>query len=124
MDFPEAEATLLGGACAGTPRQARDLVIAARDLGTTDPEAILSMCEIDEDGLTRDHMDYLRVVDQCGGIGVGLTTIVTLLRLPDPYIREIERLLLQRDLLSLQKTGRELTNRGFAKMHPRQKGAK
>lgn len=124
VEFPEAEATILGGACAGTPRQARDLVIAARDLRTTDPEAILSMCEIDEDGLTRDHMDYLKVIDQCGGIGVGLSTIVTLVRLPDAYVREIERLLIQRDLLSLQKTGRELTNRGFAKVHPNRKGAR
>jgi Holliday junction DNA helicase RuvB len=119
ITFPRAAANHLGGACAGTPRQARDLVVAARDLQTTKPAAILAMCEIDEDGLTRDHMNYLRCVDACGGIGVGLNTIVTLMRLPDAYIREIESLLLRRDLLSLQRTGRELTNKGFAKVHPR-----
>lgn len=124
IKFKATEANHLGGACAGTPRQARDLVIAARDLQTTNPTKILAMCDIDEDGLTRDHMEYLRVVDDCGGIGVGLNTIVTMMRLPDAYIREIERLLLKRDLLSLQRTGRELTNKGFAKMHPNKKGAR
>lgn len=121
--FKPEEAIVLGGACAGTPRQARDIVIAARDLQTTDPETILDMCEIDEDGLTRDHMDYLRVMYRCGGIAVGLTTITTLMRLPDATIREIERLLLKRDLLALEKTGRELTNKGFAKIQTDKKGS-
>lgn len=121
VQFTPEQAAGLGGACAGTPRQARTLVLAARDLHSTDPASILAMCEIDEDGLTADHVAYLQTVDDCGGIGVGLPTINTMLQLPEPTIREIERLLLKRGLIQLEKTGRELTNKGFAKVN-RDKG--
>lgn len=117
IEFPPKDALTLGGACAGTPRQARSLVLAARDLQTTSPSDILAMCEIDEDGLTADHMAYLHTVEQAGGIGVGLSTINTLMLLPEATIRDIERLLLRRGLLVLEKTGRELTNKGFAKVN-------
>lgn len=121
VGFNADQATFLGGACAGTPRQARDLVIMARDLQTTDPTRILSMCQIDQDGLTTNHITYLRALDQCGGFRVGLSTIMSITRFTEPMIRDLERLLMRRDLVVLESTGRELTNKGFAKVNPKNK---
>lgn len=118
IKFSEAEARALGAACAGTPRQARGLVLSARDLRTTNAAKILDMVEIDPDGLTAEHKHYLHIVDDAGGIGVGLATITTLMQLPTSTIRDLERLLLKRGFLTLEKTGRELTNAGFAKVRP------
>ncbi len=116
--FSTDEARALGAACAGTPRQARGLVLAARDLRTTNAAKILDMVEIDPEGLTAEHMHYLRSVDSAGGIGVGLATITTLMQLPVSTIRDLERLLLKRRFLTLENTGRKLTNAGFAKVRP------
>lgn len=116
VKFTTGQARALGAACAGTPRQARGLVLAARDLRSTNVARILDMCEIDREGLTSEHLDYLRIVDNAGGTGVGLTTISTLMQLPAATIRDLERLLLKRGLLTLKKTGRALTDAGFGKV--------
>lgn len=126
VGFSQPDMVRLGKACGGTPRTSEMLMYAARDLKSkyeTDPtvEAVLHMCDIDDDGLTADHIAYLDIVNDCGGFGVGLTTITTLMRLPDATIREIERLLLKRAFISLEKTGRELAPNGHRKIKERKR---
>lgn len=122
LEFTPEDAVALGAACIGVPRVARDLVYAARDLTAMGLDVtvanVLDLCEIDEDGLNADHTAYLRTMNSCGGLGVGLPTIMTLMQLAEPTVREIERVLMKKGLLALEKTGRELTNKGFRKVNP------
>ncbi len=122
VELDDVTAMGLGASCGGVPRVARDLVFAARDLTAMELDVtvrnVLDLCEIDEDGLNADHSEYMRIMDQCGGIGVGLKTLSTLMQLPENTIRELERLLMKKGFLALEKPGRELTNKGFRKVNP------
>lgn len=113
----EIEAVALGKAAGESPRHARALVLAARDLIDTGAKptvsAILDLADTEPDGLTPDHRLYLHIMKDLGGAAVGERTLATMMRLPAGVIREIERLLIKRGLLRLETTGRELTNAGF-----------
>ncbi len=107
----------LGTAAGGTPRNARSLILAARDLtasqGGEPPTAaeVLEFCQVDSDGLTRAHNTYLRRLYEMGG-QAGLDPISTRLRLHPSAVRDIERLLLDRQLIGLEPRGRVLTRAG------------
>lgn len=119
MDFTEAQALALARATAGVPRQAKTLVGAARDLAAstgweTNPtiEDVLNHCRITPDGLQEEHLNYLTIVQNCGGTA-GLQVITTHLQLPKSVVMHLEKLLLKRGLIQLTKGGRELTSQGW-----------
>lgn len=114
-------AMVLGRASAGTPRTARQFIIAARDLGYNDQSAsaddILAFCQIDHDGLTQNHLEYLKTLEALGGTkGVGLKQICSMVRLNEGVVRDIERLLFKRGLVVPTAGGRALLPQGAAKV--------
>jgi Holliday junction resolvasome RuvABC ATP-dependent DNA helicase subunit len=108
---PEAE-KVLATAAAGNPRQLQRIVATARGLGTWDPEVILSTSQINADGLTEAHFDYLAALRHASRpIGVG--QLAVLLYSDEQTLKEVERLLLRHDLIILSSMGRKLTHKGL-----------
>lgn len=114
------DAKILGRATGGTPRRARQYVLAARDLASTGTpptaDAILALCRVDKEGLTEQHRQYLLALDKMGGCA-GLKPLQNLLRLNETMVRELERLLIKQDLLIYTERGRELTSDGIKKVN-------
>lgn len=110
----------LGQATGGTPRNARRLVFAARDLLSNGRPvsipAILSLCDVEPDGLTATHMQYLRTLADLDG-QAGLKTLCSMLGQHTSVLNDLERLLLRRRLITLQPGGRELTMSGYARIN-------
>lgn len=122
LDIDDELASALGRAAAGTPRNARQLILATRAwiaaTGETPSAAdVLSLCQVDPDGLTQTHLDYLGCLDRVGG-SAGLRTLSTHLRLHDAVLRDLERLLVERRLVTYGDTGRQLTAHGRRKLTP------
>lgn len=112
-------AIALGRATGGTPRHARQLVFAARDLACNGRaivvDDVLAICGVQSDGLTAQHVEYLNVLaDQ--GDQAGLATLSSLLRLHPSTVAEVERLLLKRKLVAIGAGGRELTQAGSTRI--------
>lgn len=116
LDVDWATCEALANASAGVPRQIRTLILHAqactRVRGTWTVDEVLSMAGVAYDGLTYDHIDYLIRMKEMGGMDVGLDTMAERLRLSTSDVRGLERLLLDRQLVSLRKTGRALTKAG------------
>jgi holliday junction DNA helicase RuvB len=120
MEFPQVMCMTLGRATGGIPRNARQFVLAARDIGEgATAQDVLKLCGTDEDGLNGNHVRYLEVLAGNGG-KAGLSMLASHLRLHAAVIRELERLLVQRKLLSYGDRGRELTRDGWAKVRGNQ----
>lgn len=115
----EGTARALGRAAGGTPRNARSMVFVTRDLTLRlgrEPSVaeILDLCQVDPDGLTHQHMRYLKCIDQAGGVA-GLKTISSHLRLHESILRDLERVLVSHNLITFSAGGRELTRAGHMK---------
>lgn len=111
---------ILGYASAGVPRNARALVLAARDLALAginpDGPTVLNFAGVEPDGLTADHIDYLRLLaDQPKGLAGG-PTMATLLNVAHPQVRQTERLLTDRKYVMLTSAGRQITQAGRARV--------
>lgn len=119
VPMPDDIAWGLARATGGTPRVASALVVAYRDLLVTDQpatvETVLAQTGRDQDGLSDQHVMYLRTLRDLGG-SAGLKNLSTMTQLPAQQIETLERLLQKRGLLRLESTGRELTNRGWEKL--------
>jgi Holliday junction DNA helicase RuvB len=121
IPLSDEDALVLGKASGGTPRNARQFVLSARDLFTiegTVPSAaeILALNRVNEDGLTHQHKLYLETLDKLGG-QAGIKPLSMMLRLHASVIMELERLLLENDYITYSARGRELTAAGFAKLN-------
>ena len=114
----EEDAMALGKASAGIPRQARNIVWTARDAGTTEPDIVLPICGITEDGLTENHMHYLKAIDHLG-MTAGIDLLSNYLRLPKDILLDVERLLIKRKFITYSAKGRVLTLAGHQKMQPK-----
>lgn len=120
VKLTKATAEQLGRATGGTPRSAAEYVLAAKDLKenlkrTPTAIEILTMCRVDETGVSHQHRQYLASLGEAGGVA-GLTTLRTLLRLPESVVRDLEPLLLRQKLIRLSPSGRELTGAGQRKI--------
>lgn len=119
ITFPKAMALALGRASGGAPRVARSLVLAARDLKRTGHkltvESVLNLTGMAADGLSPNHIAYLRSLRDLGGLA-GLQTLSSMLRLHPSVLQDLERLLVERRMITLQPNGRELTDRGHLKL--------
>lgn len=102
----------LADASLGTPRQARRLVYASRDLGNPeDITDILLMCDVTRSGLTKDHIIYLRSLYKLG-YKAGLSNLITHSQRPKAIIENLERVLSLRGLIEITPSGRVLTRDG------------
>lgn len=108
----EDEAAALGVAAASTPRRARNLILTARDLGTTNPAEILEVAGITPDGLTEEHVEYLLALGRLDN-RAGVDNLANLLGLPKDILKELEHLLITKGYLILGPKGRELTILGM-----------
>jgi Holliday junction resolvasome RuvABC ATP-dependent DNA helicase subunit len=121
IEMSRRTAEVLGMAAGGTPRNARQLVLGARDLAHTlgrlpRPAEVLKLCGVSPDGLTDDHLAYLEALDMLGGLA-GLKLLSTTLRVHPSTCMELERLLIERSFLKYGERGRELTPDGFRRLH-------
>lgn len=109
----------LAPAAAGSPRQAQMLVASARDLAATGREvtvdSVLEFAQIDNDGLTDEHVEYLRTLYTVGG-RMGAKPLGSLLGLSSASMEILERELLLKDLIKLESNGRKITPTGKAKI--------
>lgn len=106
----------LGRAAAGSPRAARSLVLAARDLHASglpiDTATILAMTGTDPDGLTKAHRRYLTRLAAAPNGRAGLTTMSTLTGLPTGQLVAVEALLARRGFIVMGPSGRQITTTG------------
>lgn len=112
LDISSEHCLALGRASAGVPRQARTIVFTARDLGSSDPNAVLKTCGITPDGLTEDHLDYLSALDKMGQVA-GVDVLSNYTGLPKDVILDLERLLVRKGLIEYSPKGRQLMLRGM-----------
>lgn len=119
VDMPIEVAHGLARATGGTPRVAESLIVACRSLRAIGAEptvsAILELAEMDEDGLSSRHVAYLRSLAELGGTA-GLSSIGSMLQLPQTVIEDLERLLIRRSFLRKDGNGRHLCEGGWAKV--------
>lgn len=109
----------LAVAAVGVPRAARHLVLAAQELSAVGQEptldAILTHCRLDADGLSRDHLGYMRCLQLIGG-QAGLEVLTVRLQLHRTEVQRIERLLVDRGYVRYDSRGRVLTGSGRARL--------
>jgi Holliday junction DNA helicase RuvB len=111
VKISDEAAVRLGRATGGTPRNAKNIVFTMRDLqqtgGDDSVENVLFNCELTADGLTPNHVKYLRVLEGAGG-PVGVKLIGTHLQLPESVIMDLERLLFDLGMIEYTQKGRQL----------------
>jgi Holliday junction DNA helicase RuvB len=109
----------LAPAAGGSPRQAQGLVAAARDLAATGNDitvkSVLEFAQVDSEGLTDEHMEYLRTLYTVGG-RMGSKPLGNLLGLTSSSMESLERNLLLKGLIKLESNGRKITPDGKAKI--------
>lgn len=124
---PPKTMVAIAKACRGTPRIARELVIAVRDVqsATGDwctPEALYAFKEIEPDGTTRQHKAYLKAMYQFFGreehdgtwsYTAGEASMMSLLRENKQGIARLERFLIENGLVDRTPRGRRLTPLGI-----------
>lgn len=124
LDLDDAGLNLFARAALGTPRVARQLVVAyhsmitvAEDEGEPRPEPVeaLSLLQLEEDGLSVDHIKYMETLDLLGGTK-GLGLISKLLQLDESIVEELELLLLERGYLQFTNQGRELLTPAYTRL--------
>lgn len=113
-------------ACRGTPRIAREYVIAVRDLQTArkqwcTPAMLYSFKEIEPDGTTRQHQAYMKSLYQFFGredadgkieYVAGEASLMSLLRENKSGLARLERFLIERGFIDRTPRGRRLTPAG------------
>jgi len=107
VTFSDKNAKLLAVATNGIPRHAEQFVIAARDLGTQDANRILVFLQYTPDGLSRDHVKYINLL--CRNDVMGLEVLATNLQLTKQSVILLEKVLVDKGLLTFSKSGRVAT---------------
>jgi holliday junction DNA helicase RuvB len=119
VDLDVDVALELGHAAGGTPRNGRQLVFAARDIASTGEKittaAILSLCGMEPDGLSAQHLEYLNQLGNLNG-QAGLAVLASIMRLHPTTVTNLERLLLKRGLIAYDTGGRILTASGYTRI--------
>lgn len=109
----------LAGACGATPRLARRMVKAARDLRavgrSVTAASVLDHVGVDADGLGPEHLDYLRMIRAQGGTA-GLRNLANLMSMSAGAVEDLERILATKGFVHLSPSGRRLTASGRAKI--------
>lgn len=115
VELTDEQLTIMGTAAGGVPRNAKQMIVMARDLkiakGNVDIAEVLRRCNVSASGLTDNHLDYLRVLAKNSPSGVDI--ICAQMRLPKSVIMNLERLLVRRELMHYTKQGREILSNGY-----------
>jgi Holliday junction DNA helicase RuvB len=114
VELDRGEAEVLALAAGGVPRMARDLVDAYVSLGYVGrrtAEEALRLVGVDADGLTKDHVSYLKALDRLEG-QAGAVPLSNLLRCSQGQLMMLERLLIQKGMITMSPRGRVLLARG------------
>jgi Holliday junction DNA helicase RuvB len=120
IGLTDADYLALGKAAAGTPRRVGRFMIAARDLlevtGTVPTAAtVLEYMRYTAEGLTPDHIDYMKVLKDNSPLG--FASLKQFIDLDDPGIRELEQLLVkQLGYVERTNRGRELSSKGYRRL--------
>ncbi len=116
----ETIAAGLGHAAGGRPGEAHGLVVAARALSHRGPisvESVLAFCEVDADGVTKEHRTLMRAIDKLAGTGaVGMLRLSDYVGMDQAIIRSLQRLLIDLDLIDQGGAGVELTSAGVRRI--------
>jgi holliday junction DNA helicase RuvB len=121
-ELSDDQATTLGQATLGIPRTARDLTRAwwaIRPDGTV--AHALALSGVEEDGLSNQHLRYLRVMRDLGG-QLGERPLANVLRLHPTILGEVERGLMAKGYLRLTPGGRMLTASAYRRLERREDG--
>ena len=106
----------LGKATGGTPRNARGLVSAARDVVESGidltVEAVLDLAGVTADGLNEEHLKYLSLLAASSTGKLGLNPLSARMALRTTVVEDMERLLLSKGYVELAQGGRLLTEDG------------
>lgn len=118
-------------ACRKTPRVARELVMAGRDLAihykrSPTPEELFAFKQMDPDGMTLAHRAYLLALYQSfarkapkgqGGVDylAGESSLLKVLRETKGGLAAIERFLIEEGFVDQSPQGRRLTEKGIAR---------
>lgn len=113
IPFTNEEAMQLGVASAGLPRQAKRLVLAARDCGNTNVSEILSLAGITPEGLTEEHIEYLNILYSNSNGYAGIKVLATMLQLSEASVADLEDTLLRLDMIEYTPRGRSLKGAGY-----------
>ena len=132
-DIDDDVIVAIAAGCRGTPRVARELVMAGRDLAVSydrspTPEELFEFKQMDPDGMTMTHKKYLITLFRNFGrknkstrtveYVAGADTMRNVLRETSKGLANIERYLLEQGYLDQTPQGRRLTQEGIEKaMH-------
>jgi Holliday junction DNA helicase RuvB len=116
-------ARALGKASGGTPRNAKALVLSARNLSykfgrPATAAEVLDECQVDTDGLSVLQMRYLRYLYRSTGEKAGLRSLSSHLRLCEAEVMKLEQLLDDMGLIEFSGQGRSLSTAGRRKVEP------
>lgn len=111
VELDDKTETILANAAAGNPRQLQRIIQTAIGVGSWDPSEVLATVQINADGLTEMHFDYMEQLHKSGR-AMGVSQLALLLYSDEQTIREHERLLIDHDLVTLSTNGRKLTKAG------------
>jgi Holliday junction DNA helicase RuvB len=116
VDLPARVAKGLASATAGTPRNARGLVSAARDIIESGMDLtvdeVLDLTGTSPDGLNEEHVKYLHLLAKSDKGKLGLNPIAAQMQLKTTVVEDMERLLLKLGYVELAQGGRQLTDHG------------
>lgn len=115
VDLTEADLMAIGSAAGGVPRNAKSMIVMARDLaiakGHVDVGEVLERCNVTVSGLTENHLMYLKILARNSPSGIDV--ISAQMRLPKSVVVDLERLLVNRNLIQYTKGGREILSGGY-----------
>ena len=119
FEVPDGVIDGLAGACRGTPRHGRKFMKAARDLSAAGMEvtveSVLGHIGVDGDGLSTEHLAFLRHLRDQGGT-VGADNLANLMNSTPTAIKRIERDLAASGCIRWTSRGRQLTPTGREKI--------
>lgn len=117
LELDDEFCAVLAKASVGSPRAAKNLILAARDCMTDDPMEVLKLAGVTEEGLTLYHIQYLEVLHKNSKGKAGVKVIAASLRMPEQSVIDLEQGLMKLDLIEYAPGGRELKPMGRKFIH-------
>jgi Holliday junction resolvasome RuvABC ATP-dependent DNA helicase subunit len=112
-DISDEWATVLASAGGGNPRQLQRIMSTAKALDDWNPQRVLGVVRINADGISEDHLLYLAALEAFDR-PIGLQYLSSQLSIDQAMCRSLERLLLDKGLITLEPNGRALASHGAA----------
>lgn len=126
FEMAAEDLSVLAKAAIRTPRRARDFAFAARDLRiladgqVPTADEVLDHLRVDPYGLGMEHWKYLEVLQKLGG-QAGLRPIASMMSEDPSVVEDIEKVLIEQDLIRYGKSGRELRTAAYERIRNKKK---